>query len=659
MVSPFYHGSRSRTASPWHRLVNGGLALLLVGLLASAAVLHAPRHVAAQGAASTTAALAPASSLVFLRVNLDTTSSQYQKAAQLLVRAGVASSVDELLGKLTTSGASTVGENVGDLSNITPFLGGEIGIVISSFGLPQAGGLSQIVGNLPVATPSADQTPGFALIVDAGDDAAAWAKAQELLQQEADQAGAQVAEETYDGTSISYVPGDESTGQSGTAIAQVGSFIVLSDKPDIIKTIIDVHTGKATAIADADGFKAVLAELPSDNLLFGYVNGTALATEMERSLADSGMDLSSLGAEGLNADSGFAVRADDPGFRSESVTIPAAGSTMPPLTSFEATLPSKVPGDTLFFVDGYNLGASGILDGLFLAIIQAATGSMGGGEIATPVPGMSPEEFAAQQFEQFAQVLGFNIKTDFIDQMEGEYGLAVWGLGADATGQIAPEKIGVLFTSAVKDAATLNNALTTISFLVQSVLQGSGTLTTKTIGTDTIWVGTFGTDSGTPFTVEFGIVNGQFAISTNDAISLLATPASSTLADNPTYQAALAELPSDHGFTMYVDVKQMAELSAVASAMAETGGSKDASEKCADYSSQEAAQEAFDSDPALNWELDQDFDGQACEDYFATPAAEATPPVNVDQLGAFPAFAMVAYQDGNLVKTSAILLVEK
>jgi hypothetical protein len=171
-------------------------------------------------------------------------------------------------------------------------------------------------------------------------------------------------------------------------------------------------------------------------------------------------------------------------------------------------------------------------------------------------------------------------------------------------------------------------------------------------------VGTFGADSGTPFTVEFGIVNGQFAISTNNAISLLSTPASSTLADNPTYQAALAELPSDHGFTMYVDVKQMVELAAVASAMADMGGSKDASDKCADYSSQEAAQEAFDADPMLNWELDQDFDGQACEDYFATPVAEATPAVDVEQLGAFPAFAMVGYQDGTMVKTSAILLVE-
>lgn len=648
-----------RATSAWSQCVRGGLSLLLIILLASAAVLHAPQQVTAQGVTSTTASLAPQSSFLFLRLNLDTSSAQYQKAAQLLVRAGFATSVEDLLGKVTSSAASTMGEDVGNLSDITPFLGGEIGVVITSLGLPQADGLSQIIGNLPVETPAAEQTPGFALIIDAADDAAAWAKAQELLKEEADKASTQISEEMYDGTTISSVPGDESTGQSGTAIAQVDSFVVLSDKPENIKAIVDVKSGKAEAIASADGFKAVAAELPSDNLLFGYINGATLASQMESSLAESGMDLSMLGAEGLNADTGFAVWADDPGLRIDTVTIPAPGSSIPAMTSFQATLPNKVPGDTLFFLDGYNLGASGVLDGLFLAIIQAAMGSMGGGTVATPEPSMTPEEFAAQQFEQFAQVLGFNIKTEFIDQMQGEYGLAVWGLGVDETGQISTDKLGVLFTSEVKDTATLNKALTSISFLIQGILQGSGTLTTTTVGTDTVWVGTFGAASGTPFTVEFGIVNDQFVISTNNALSMLTTPPSDSLAKNPAYQAALAELPSDHGFTMYVDVKQMTALAQAAAAMSQSGGFKDASEKCADYASQDAAQQAFEADPATNWELDQDFDGQACEDYFATASAQATPQISAEQLSKIAAFALVGYQDGTMSKTSSILLIEQ
>jgi len=140
---------------------------------------------------------------------------------------------------------------------------------------------------------------------------------------------------------------------------------------------------------------------------------------------------------------------------------------------------------------------------------------------------------------------------------------------------------------------------------------------------------------------------------------MLSTPAIDNLAKNPTYQAALAELPSEHGFTMYVDIKQLATLAEAAAAMEMGGGFKDASEKCSEYASQEAAQEAFDADPATNWELDQDFDGQACEDYFVTEQAQATPEISAEQLSKIAAFAMVGYQDGAMTKTSSILLIEE
>ncbi len=44
----------------------------------------------------------------------------------------------------------------------------------------------------------------------------------------------------------------------------------------------------------------------------------------------------------------------------------------------------------------------------------------------------------------------------------------------------------------------------------------------------------------------------------------------------------------------------------------------DASESCADYASQEEAQAAYDAAESDTFDLDQDFDGEVCEDFFAT-----------------------------------------
>ncbi|HKG24877.1 MAG TPA: hypothetical protein VKB09_04470, partial [Thermomicrobiales bacterium] len=84
----------------------------------------------------------------------------------------------------------------------------------------------------------------------------------------------------------------------------------------------------------------------------------------------------------------------------------------------------------------------------------------------------------------------------------------------------------------------------------------------------------------------------------------------------------------------------------------------DASEKCAEYSTQAAAQEAYDADPATNWELDQDFDGQVCEDYF-NPAAAATASPTASQYSAVKAFASVTYEKDGMSGFSALLLIQE
>jgi hypothetical protein len=91
----------------------------------------------------------------------------------------------------------------------------------------------------------------------------------------------------------------------------------------------------------------------------------------------------------------------------------------------------------------------------------------------------------------------------------------------------------------------------------------------------------------------------------------------------------------------------------------------DASESCADYATQDEAQAAYDAAEVGTFDLDQDFDGEVCEDYFAPAAEEATPEgaevvamaTSIDY-SAIKAYASVAYDDENgYHRTSSILYI--
>jgi hypothetical protein len=97
----------------------------------------------------------------------------------------------------------------------------------------------------------------------------------------------------------------------------------------------------------------------------------------------------------------------------------------------------------------------------------------------------------------------------------------------------------------------------------------------------------------------------------------------------------------------------------------------DASESCGDYATQEEAQAAYDAAESGTFDLDQDFDGEVCEDFFATAETEsgtdeategedgdaaADALADVDY-SAVKAFAVVSYSDGELQRSSSILYI--
>ena len=69
----------------------------------------------------------------------------------------------------------------------------------------------------------------------------------------------------------------------------------------------------------------------------------------------------------------------------------------------------------------------------------------------------------------------------------------------------------------------------------------------------------------------------------------------------------------------------------------------DADPACGDYDSQAEAQAAYDDDPFDQSDLDQDFDGQACEDYFAS-SATPTPSLSDIDFSHVVSYGQVTYQ---------------
>lgn len=544
----------------WQPVVSGMLALLLVSMLAAAAVLAAkPGTVAAQSNTLDTATLAPASSAMYVSVSLDQNSAQYKQATELFTRLGVADPIQSALEDLTKESGPDAAQQV------QPFLGGELGFVITDFsalaGAANSMGASSMTGltggmsGAMMATPMAAQlgsVSGFAVVLKPSDPAAAWTNAQQALENQASDNGVSVNETTYNGVTIKSVETGGSSTSSNVAMAQVNDFVIVGTTANDLQPIIDTAKGKTDALAKAADFTKVQQDLRPDYLAFGYVNGAAVAQAEAAGANTSTMaSLEAMlgpAATAAAGTSGFVVWADDNGFRFDTVSLPAAGQTSPVTKNFEPALPAKVPADTMIFTDGYDLGKNPALLALALAAAEGVTGQSTEG---TPPAGMTADQFADQVFAQSAQALGFNLKTDFLDQLQGEYGLALSVTNLDPSG------VNFVLVSGSADAAKLNDALSKISLLISAGAQGAATVSTKDVSGSQINVASF-EYSGMPLQFEYGVVNNQFVLGFGTSVEQYVAGTSNNLAADPQFQQVMATLPNQRNSLLYINVKGIA-----------------------------------------------------------------------------------------------------
>jgi Protein of unknown function (DUF3352) len=626
-----------------HPVISAISFFMLVVMLANGALFAAPSARAADTPLDT-AALAPDSALVYISLTYDTQSDQWQKASALMETLGLGSLEDAL----ASSSDATSEVSAEDLQ------GSEIGFVITNldFASNTASGISSLTGDLASPTAAVSQASsneGVITIVKPANPVRVWAGAQRDMLKDARTSGATVDSTTYEGVTIESIPGDEAAGVDASAQALVGDSIVVGTTVEDVESIIDVSTGKTAPLSDSNAFKQLEPKLQQEFLVFGFVNGPALDAA---GMTEGNSSLESLSSVSvLKAYTAFVAYVVESGLRFDSLSVNEDGSSpMPAASGFAPSFASKVPDDTLLFVDGNDLRQTGVLDALGLAIAQ---GIVGIDTSATPTAGESQEDFENEIYTQAEGVLGFNIKTDLIDQIKGEYGLAIWGANMDD-----PSNLGALFVTGVENQATVQDVVSKISLLAQSAGSGQFTVTTRTIGNSVIQSIDL-SSSGFPLSLDYGVINNELVISLGNGLDTFTNGSTSSLADSAQYSTALGALPANPTTIAYLDTAQLfpileSFLGPLSGASA--AATPDAGEKCAEYNSQAAAQAELDAEGGFSFDLDQDFDGQACEDYFATPEPMASPTPEFNYK-AIKSFTLVTYEKDGLAGASALLVI--
>lgn len=543
------------------RTLSLGLALALLfgqfGLM-----LSGGNSVSAQSASPIpeTASYAPADSLAFLSINLDIESSQWTQASVLGERLGQPFTPDELIQDL-------VDPLVGDTADfdVSALLNGELALVVTDPNLAEV---------LPSIDFSSDTDPsafvddatdidssavnGVVLVAVSPNPSILAAALSLFLNSRAENTGMELQTTTYNGVTIASLPADSSSGTPGLAAATIDDAVIAATTPEELEPIIDLRASGGESLADIDAVAKVFAPLPASRLATGIVNGAALSAYATDEPDASGTFAPVLST--INAVTGFSISAESNGFqldlRSASLDgTPVFGSN----DNFDPTLIERMPAETQLLIDGYDFGGIGVLDTVAAILANLFLGSLGAmfvpGDFgvepaaspeATPVPSL--EESADSAYSTLAFLLGFNLKTELIGLLDGEFVLGAWGLNGDDTSHMS-----AAFVSETSDPDTVSSSIgTLIGFLGFGLGDGAVVGTTR-VGDATVnSIAVSGLGIPSPLTI--GVVDGELAIGLGEEGTAAIEGATDRLVDDPLFIAATVDLPAERNALIYVNV---------------------------------------------------------------------------------------------------------
>lgn len=543
------------------------LTLLLIGALIlsalSVAVAGGTRVAHGQEPDSTITEVTPESAPVYIEVTLDQSSEQWDQTYSLLDRAGFGDFSGIIEQELETG-----------MPEAAQMLDGSAALVITEvtddlLGTTSVVEVTDAVGEMPAEAddPADFEDPmvtteplpeGLAFALAPQDPSLIPEAVDAMIAQESLATGEESQTITEGDVEIQYVESEDPMAE-GLAAAHIGDVLVVAPYVDDVVHFAQASEGTTGTLADAPQFGDVVTELPAESLGWGYVDTSAFMAELDAS--PEAEEISAFLPEEARAQydsySGFALWADEPGFRMESVTFPAEGAALPQANGEMPTMAERVAGDSLVLFNGYDLNSTGMLD-VFGAVIASAFAAVGQ---PMPVPGedppvteatpASPADMIEEGYAEIEAQLGFDLRGDFIDQIMGEYGFAI--SASDVTSP-SPNVSGI-FVTGVEDEVPVGNVLTTITFLA-SAAGGSEVVSSRDVNGNDVTV----IDLSMPemeLLLEYGVVDGEMIVSLGGALDDYVAGPAESLADNPTYQAVLAELPEDYTGVQFVNVEQL------------------------------------------------------------------------------------------------------
>lgn len=477
----------------------------------------------------------PADTAAYVATAFDPTSDQYLQLSSLLARLLIPGAGDTI---------SAIVEQITQLlaripSDLRTVLEGEIGVGVLGFGeqVDDSSVPGAIIGSL---------LPSYAIVLHPLEAGKARELVEEWFAEEVENRGGTV-ERTEEGSLVVLRNPTVNTADSAAPATVVfsGDYILLGTDSEALLPYVETTQGNSASLADSDDLDELNAALPVDRLLFGYFD-PAVFLDSTGELEVATVEVSSI--DPPVGPTAFTVAADDVGLRLEAVSLPT--SRIDGLLDSRGDNPdfaSQVPDSTLLLFAGQDLGASWLMEELQKILLTTLVGSMGGGDIDLT------EFDVADQFGFLSMLTGINFKTDMIDQLQGDYGAALFSLDPQD-----PMSSSAVVASELGNPDLVSVAVTSLGPLIQSSGAGMASVTTASVDGQTVNNVTLN-GASIDATIQYGVVDNQLMIGLGDGIETVALPAESTLDGSETYQAALAQLPETYDGVIYADIEAIAD----------------------------------------------------------------------------------------------------
>ncbi len=344
--APAGSGGPSGPVTPGKRpggLRRWGVALLtlavMIGVVSVAAVM-----LAAGATSSAVQGWLPKSTVAYLEIRADLPGDQRTKAGNLIAKfpgfadqASLDAKIDEALNRVLQ------GSGVSWTTDVKPWLGGEVGVAVTSaaFDVAKATGLAN--GGTPDLAKAPDD--GAVVLLAVKDPAAAKAWVSKEL-------GGKQTTEAYAGGDITIVSG---LLNQSLAFAVRGNVLIVGPEKTV-KAALD--TGGSSPVATSDSFTAARKSAPAAYLGFGYVDVKAFVdASMAAASGQAGLPKACLDqAVGMIPAwaAGSASAADDA--LVFEATMPATGDGASTIKATQSGIASHLPPTTVAAVEVRDLG---------------------------------------------------------------------------------------------------------------------------------------------------------------------------------------------------------------------------------------------------------------------------------------------------------------